>query len=186
LDVIFLLDGTVMKTYEQLMTHYWGVIVPMAQAAGIDPWECVRLHGQSGGTHPEFTHSPGCYTFALTILPDETGRGKPVFVGDVAYGNQLGHEYTATADGWKLVDHYPLLPFLDADLTWTPPTACCTPKKRTFMLNGKELNSPVNKGKGYYLTRVAGNEFYFTNYDDRNALDNILYELLTIARDKEE
>lgn len=176
-----------MKTYEQLMTHYWGVIVPMAEAAGIYPWLCVTaFKGDIFDDHPLFNCDPGCYTFALTILPDETGRGKPVFVGDVAYGNQLGHEYTATADGWKLVDDYPLLPFLDADLTWTPPTPKVTPKKRTFMLNGKELNSPVNKGKGYYLTRVAGNEFYFTNYDDRNALDNILYELLTIARDKEE
>ncbi len=30
------------KTYEELMTHYWGVIVPLAEAAGIKPWECVR------------------------------------------------------------------------------------------------------------------------------------------------
>lgn len=158
-----------MKTYEQLMTHYWGVIVPMAQAAGIYPWECVRLHGQSGGTHPEFTHSPGCYTFALTVL-----EKRPVFVGDRLYGKNL--PITVLAN-----EHFNL-----GDYTWTPPTPKVTPKKRTFMLNGKELNSPVNKGKGDYLTRVAGNEFYFTNYDDRNALDNILYELLTIARDKEE
>ena len=158
-----------MKTYEQLMTHYWGVIVPMAEAAGIDPWECVRLHGYTGGTHPEFTHNPDYYTFALTVL-----EKRPVFVGDRLYGKNL--PITVLAN-----EHFNL-----GDYTWTPPTPKVTPKKRTFMLNGKELNSPVNKGKGDYLTRVAGNEFYFTNYDDRNALDNILYELLTIARDKEE
>ena len=177
-----------MKTYEQLMTHYWGVIVPMAQAAGIDPWECVRLHGQSGGTHPEFTHSPGCYTFAITILPDETGRGKPVFVGDKLYANNCAEPLTikglSTIRGNLFVGE--CMNYDIGILSWTPPTPKVTPKKRTFMLNGKELNSPVNKGKGDYLTRVAGNEFYFTNYDDRNALDNILYELLTIARDKEE
>lgn len=161
-----------MKTYEQLMTHYWGVIVPMAEAAGINPWECVKYKTYLNHftRHPEFAlFEPSTITFALTVL-----EKRPVFVGDRLYGKNL--PITVLAN-----EHFNL-----GDYTWTPPTPKVTPKKRTFMLNGKELNSPVNKGKGDYLTRVAGNEFYFTNYDDRNALDNILYELLTIARDKEE
>lgn len=178
-----------MKTYEQLMTHYWGVIVPMAEAAGIYPWLCVTaFKGDIFDDHPLFNCDPGCYTFALTILQDETGRGKPVFVGDKLYANNCAEPLTikglSTIRGNLFVGE--CMNYDIGILSWTPPTPKVTPKKRTFMLNGKELNSPVNKGKGDYLTRVAGNEFYFTNYDDRNALDNILYELLTIARDKEE
>lgn len=99
------------------MKHYWGVIVPMAEAAGIDPWECVRLHGQSGGTHPEFTHSPCYYTFALTVL-----EKRPVFVGDRLYGKNL--PITVLAN-----EHFNL-----GDYTWTPPTPKVTPKKRRIVL----------------------------------------------------
>ena len=162
-----------MKTYEQLMTHYWGVIVPMAEAAGIYPWLCVTaFKGDIFDDHPLFNCDPGCYTFALTVL-----EKRPLFKDDSVYWKEDGKLFI-----WERGE----ISDYSKCLTWTPPTPKVTPKKRTFMLNGKELNSPVNKGKGDYLTRVAGNEFYFTNYDDRNALDNILYELLTIARDKEE
>ena len=158
-----------MKTYEQLMKHYWGVIVPMAEAAGINPWDCVRYPHDCGFVgHPKFNLDIDKYTFALTVL-----EGRPVWEGDEIYSKETGMKI-------KVMAHHAERYLRWESMTWTPPT-----KKRTFMLGGKELNSPVNKGKGDYLTRVAGNEFYFTNYDDRNALDNILYELLTTARDKE-
>ena len=46
-----------MKTYEQLMQHYWGKIVPMAEADGINPWECVKLGNDSMDDHPAFDYS---------------------------------------------------------------------------------------------------------------------------------
>lgn len=72
-----------MKTYEQLMTHYWGEIVPMAEAAGVNPWECVRTKtGYVFHNHPKFNNNneEENYTFALTVL-----ERRPVFVGDKLY-----------------------------------------------------------------------------------------------------
>lgn len=126
-----------MKTYEQLMTHYWGVIVPMAEAAGIYPWLCVTaFKGDIFDDHPLFNCDPGCYTFALTILPDETGRGKPVFVGDKLYANNCAEPLTikglSTIRGNLFVGE--CMNYDIGILSWTPPTPKVTPKKRTFML----------------------------------------------------
>ncbi len=107
-----------MKTYEQLMTHYWGVIVPMAESEGINPWECVRYHKLVMFTdHPDFKDGNyDGFEFALTVL-----EKTPLFKGDTVYSNAPGspvkmfiNETTVTYCNpvqWKI----------------TPPT-----KKRTF------------------------------------------------------
>lgn len=107
-----------MKTYEQLMKHYWGKIVPMAESAGINPWGCVRHDGDAQeGTHPRFILKPyERYTFALTVL-----EGKPVFDDHIIYSRFSGNKFNASEVFEKdLKDEY---------FTWIPPT-----KKRTFML----------------------------------------------------
>jgi len=107
------------KTYEQLMKHYWGIIVPMAQAAGIKPWECVRIYGTDRQNHPSFDFSTEDYTFALAIL-----EGKPVFVGDKLW--------SLLTDSWYVVSALSVA-CLMKNYTWTPQA-----KKRTFMLNMTE------------------------------------------------
>ena len=107
-----------MKTYEQLMKHYWGNIVPMAEADGIKPWECVRSTVSPNlryTDHPKFDDPrDGAYTFALTVLD-----GKPVFVGD-RYWLKHVQEWVHA----ELNDN-----ISESSCSWTPPT-----KKRTFML----------------------------------------------------
>ena len=103
-----------MKTQDELLEHYWSVIVPMARDHVIKPWECVRHVNEDKFTdHPKFEGKPWNYTFALTVL-----EGKPVFVGDKLY--HKGTEFI-------VVDCNEKQSF--ADCTWTPPT-----KKRTFVL----------------------------------------------------
>lgn len=157
-----------MKTQYDLLEHYWSVIVPMARKHGIKPWECVRICGTDRQNHPSFDFSTEDYTFALTIL-----EGKPVFVGDKLWEKNI-RKWLTVSEGFN-ASYYTA-----SKVSWTPPT-----EKRTFMLGDKELPCPVKKGCGDYLTRVAGNDFYFTNCNDRNALDDLLYKLLTEARDKE-
>ena len=120
------------KTYEEIMQHYWGKIVPMAQDAGIDPWECVRICGTDRQNHPSFDFSTEDYTFALTIL-----EGKPVFVGDKLYANNCTQPLTIKGNseqsGYLSVGdctNYDI-----SILSWTPPI-----KKRTFMLGDEEFS----------------------------------------------
>lgn len=113
-----------MKTYEQLMAYYWGVIVPMAEAAGIDPWLCVRTDGVIFKDHPKFILKYQEYTFAITVL-----EGKPVFIGDKLYSVITGQGYTVSDLSTScMMKNY----------TWTPPT-----KKRTFIVELDE--SQINR-----------------------------------------
>ena len=160
------------KTQDELLEHYWSVIVPMARKYGIKPWECVRSTISPDlryASHPLFDDPRDkVYAFAITVL-----EGKPVFVGDNIYSKETDMKIS-------VMEHHAERYLKWEAMTWTPPT-----KKRTFVLNGVELASPVQKGCGSFVTRVAGNEFFFTNYEDRNNLDNFLFDLLTAARDKE-
>ena len=103
-----------MKTQDELLEHYWSVIVPMAREHWIKPWDCVRL-GNALTEHPWFCGPVEDYTFAVAIL-----EGKPVFVGDVVFSKL---NYGAVID-WNF-----LLPDDWDCWTWTPPT-----EKRTFVL----------------------------------------------------
>jgi len=110
-----------MKTYEQLMTHYWGTIVPMAKAAGISPLECVQMPGRNiFSGHPHFVDNPELYIFAISIL-----EGKPVFVCDNVYNKITDEWYVIKDTGNPCLSCY----------TWTYPT-----KKRTFMLGDEEFS----------------------------------------------
>lgn len=121
-----------MKTYEQLMQHYWGVIVPMAEAAGINSWECVKYRGEKTCGHPNFTLHRHLYTFAVAAL-----EGKPVFVGDKLW-LKGGHQITVEDN----------LYINTGVMTWTPPA------KRTFEINGHEVPEPMRekpeKGTEYW------------------------------------
>lgn len=64
--------------------------------------------------------------------------------------------------------------------SWNPPKP-----KRTFKIGDLELNSPVRKGEGEYIAKVGGNEYYFTNYHDRNTLEEALRDILRAARDED-
>ncbi len=147
------------------MNHYWGVIVPMAEAAGIDPWLCVKYNAPIYlENHPDFSGFPDYYTFALTVLDK-----RPVFVGDKLWNNSNGRWDEIEGNGKYNMKLY----------TWTPPT-----KKRTFMLGDKELPCPVDAKDGTCL--VVGNKiFYFKTWEEGVLVNQALIELLTTARDKD-
>lgn len=154
-----------MKTYEQLMKHYWGKIVPMAEAAGINPWECVKdtLTKEIFNDHPVFTLNSNRYTFALTVLEEE-----PVFVGDKLYFRE--NRITVQDDGH---------PFMEC--TWTPPT-----KKRTFMLGDKELPCPLKVVPDKYsVLTLLGMNYYFNNWREANSVANEILSILTNASKQE-
>lgn len=164
-----------MKTYEEVMTHYWGKLVPMAQAAGVDPWKCVRYHKQTLDGHPIFNNPTDEYSFALTIL-----EGKPVFVGDKLYANNCTEPLTIKG----LSKQYGYLSVGECTnyqidiLSWTPPT-----QNRTFMLGGVELPCP-DKNKGGYQIALTRKHF-FSDFHDAQKVANAIDEILTAARDKE-
>lgn len=153
-----------MKTQFDLWRKYCTETVPMAEAAGIPPWECVRTKtGYVFHNHPQFNNNdPENYTFALAVL-----EGRPVFVGDRLYGKKL--PITVLAN-----EHFNL-----ADYTWTPPT-----KKRTFMLGDKELPCP-DKNKGGYQIALISSKHFFSDFHDAQKVANAIDEILTTARDKE-
>ena len=162
------------KTYEEIMQHYWGKIVPMAQDAGIDPWECVRICGTDRQNHPSFDFSTEDYTFALTIL-----EGKPVFVGDKLYANNCTQPLTIKGNseqsGYLSVGdctNYDI-----SILSWTPPI-----KKRTFMLGDKELPCP-DKNKGGYQISLISSRHFFSDFHDAQKVANAIDAILTEARD---
>lgn len=119
-----------MKTRDELLEHYWSVIVPMARDHVIKPWECVRYGNEQAtyNTHPKFKCNYAEYTFALTVL-----EGKPVFYSDKIYSksgetfnwNDSEYRRQLTMKGLKIATVW----------TWTPPPT----KKRTFVFNGVEL-----------------------------------------------
>lgn len=154
-----------MKTYEQLMTHYWGKIAPMAEAAGIKPWECVRYCDMPLDHHAIFNGTHDRYTFALTVLD-----GKPVFNDSEIYSKHSGNKFIA---GEVFVKD-----LKDEFFTWTPPT-----KKRTFMLGDKELPCPsVITDHTLHVDEVV---FSFKTEEDRYKVKCEIVNLLTEARDKE-
>jgi len=167
------------KTYEELMTHYWGKIVPMAQAAGIKPWECVRSTVSCNlryADHPKFDDPRNnAYTFAISIL-----EGKPVFVGDRLYSN--GGEYCHVEEAsinLSSIGRVSLACVNWDNWTWTPPA-----KKRTFMLNGQEYSSPINDVNGCRLD-FLGVDYYFETVRERNNVASAINNILQNARDKE-
>lgn len=163
-----------MKTYDRPSRRYWGETVPMARAAGIDPWLCVKHRGMVCKEHPAFTSEPEAYTFAPTVL-----EGKPVFIGDKLWSKFQNRQYV-------MDDKFVSDP---QNWTWTPPTASCTPKKRTFMLGGREFNSPFAPCKNHKDTihyfDVGDMRVVFDNESDRDELHDYLVDLLMQARDKE-
>ncbi len=158
-----------MKTYEQLMKHYWGVIVPMAEAAGIDPWECVRIYGAQSAAHPSFSTYPYNYTFAITIIEE-----RAVFVGDEVYGKVSGDEFDW--DNWNDID----INGMSQYYTWTPPT-----KKRTFTLGDKELPCPIVKNPTDNFLHIGTVQFQFNNREEMLQVRDELTNILFAARDKE-
>ena len=150
------------KTYEELMTQYWGKIVPMAQAAGIKPWECVRHVNEDKFTdHPHFKGKQWHYTFAITIL-----EGKPVFVGDKLYYKDTEFIVADCSEKQSF-----------SNVTWTPPA-----KKRTFMLGDKELPCP-DKNKGGYQISLISSRHFFSDFHDAQKVANAIDAILTEARD---
>ena len=164
------------KTYEEIMQHYWGKIVPMAQDAGIDPWECVRVNDHKFKGHPDFDCNPELYTFAITIL-----EGKPVFVGDRLYANNctqpLMIKGNSEQSGYLSVGN--CTNYDISILSWTPPI-----KKRTFMLGDKELPCP-DKNKGGYQISLISSRHFFSDFHDAQKVANAIDAILTEARDKE-
>lgn len=167
-----------MNTYEEVMTHYWGKIVPMAQAASIKPWECVSTKtGYVFYNHPNFSNNDkDNYTFAIAIL-----EGKPVFVGDQVYANNCTQPLTihglSEQSGYLAVGG--CTNYAISILSWTPPT-----KKRTFMLGDKELPCP-DKNKGGYQIALISSKHFFSDFHDAQKVANAIDEILTAARDKE-
>lgn len=169
------------KTYEELMMHYWGKIVPMAQAAGVNPWECVRSTVSCNlryTGHPKFFDDPrnNAYTFAIVIL-----EGKPVFVGSVLYANNCTAPLTikgaSTIRGNIFVGEG--MNYDVSILSWTQPS-----KKRTFMLGDKELPCP-DKNKGGYQISLISSRHFFSDFHDAQKVANAIDAILTEARDKE-
>lgn len=158
-----------MKTQYDLYHKYITETVPMAEAAGINPWECVRTNGVIFKDHPKFILEQQGYTFALTVL-DET----PVFPGDKLYGKSDGF---CTEASVLEIDK-----LLLSEWSLKPPT-----KKRTFMLDGVELRSPIKDRHSYELRIVGFSEqhYNFSSSVDLRELEDVLYKLLTEARDKE-
>jgi len=155
-----------MKTYEKLMQHYWGVIVPMANASGIEPWVCVRYNGEQATTqsHPHLKQIDGEYTFAITVL-----EGKPVFIGDKLYYKDTEFIVADCSEKQSF-----------SNCTWTPPPPT---KKRTFMLNGQEYGSPINDVNGCRLD-FLGVDYYFETFRERNNIASAINNILQNARDK--
>lgn len=163
------------KTQDDLLEHYWSVIVPMCRkynsehGTDVKPWECVinpLICGSEYTDHPRFAEEPEVYKFALTIL-----EGKPVFVGAVVHLRLSGQVYTVT-ENINISN-------IEKNFTWTPPFP-----KRTFMLNGMELPCPVKDG-GYDALIVYGEVFYFNNVSDSDKWRSAFKNILTEARDKE-
>lgn len=156
-----------MKTQDELLEHYWSVIVPMARNHGVKPWECVRSFGKSDWSkRPEFTDPPKYYTFAITIL-----EGKPVFYDSEIYSKYSGNRLIAGEIFEK---------DLSADFfTWTPPA-----KKRTFVLNCVELPCPIQNSIGCRLD-FLGVDYHFETVQDRNKVADAISNILNQSRDKE-
>lgn len=173
-----------MKNQYDLWRKYITETVPMAEAAGINPWKCVKdtATGESFNKHPEFTLNANRYTFALTVL-----ERKPVFVGDKVFSNNctkplivkgLSKQYGYLSVG-ECAD------YAISILSWTPPT-----KKRTFMLGDKELpcplkNEPCADNLNYSTLCNDGHEFYFESCEDKTAWRKAITYFLASARDKE-
>lgn len=153
------------KTYEEIMQHYWGKIVPMAKSEGIYPWKFVRLCNNAMTCHPEFGGPVEDYTFATAIL-----EGKPVFVGDKLW--------SLLTDSWYVVSELSIA-CLMKNYTWTPPA-----KKRTFMINGQEYSSPINDTNGCRLD-FLGVDYYFETVRERNDVASAINNLLFDAKNKE-
>ena len=163
-----------MKTQDELLEHYWSVIVPMARDHVIKPWECVRHVNEDKFTdHPKFEGKPWNYTFALTVL-----EGKPVFYSDKIYSksgetfnwNDSEYRRQLTMKGLKIATVW----------TWTPPPT----KKRTFMLGDKELPCP-DKNKGGYQISLISSRHFFSDFHDAQKVANAIDAILTEAREKE-
>lgn len=171
-----------MKTQFDLWRKYCTETVPMAEAAGVDPWLCVRYEGRIHDLgHPTFLGLPENYTFALTVL-----EKRPVFVGDKVFSNNctkpltikgLSKQYGYLSVGECTNYHIDIL-------SWTPPTSKVTPKKRTFMLGDKELPCP-DKNKGGYQIALISSKHFFSDFHDAQKVANAIDEILTAARDKE-
>lgn len=166
------------KTQYELWHHYITVIVPMAEAAGINPWKCVRYCDMPLDHHPIFNGTNDKYTFALTVL-----EGKPVFVGSLLWNNVYGYAMEVTGFADEIIAYKCTnieLGRVELNIcTWTPPT-----KKRTFMLGGRQLNCPVSDECDSWFI-VAGETFFFTTKEDRLAVQQAVREFLIAARDKE-
>lgn len=128
-----------------------------------------RVDGRIHTYHPTFETNPEFYTFALTVL-----EKTPIFEGMKLYRIDTGAEIL-----WDM-----LLPENWANWTLTPPT-----KKRTFMLGGREFNSPFAPCKNHKDTihyfDVGDMRVVFDNKSDRDELHDYLIDLLMQARDKE-
>lgn len=172
-----------MKTQDDLLEHYWGVIVPMSRkynethknyanpSAKVFPWECVKFENKLIDVHghPGFLDRTENYTFAIAIVED-----KPVFSGDILCDKKSGNQYIVT-------DYFPDKINFDK-LSWTRKH-----KKRTFMLNGAELPSPINDHDFFnsYSLTINGHQFYFANEEHRNVVSRRLTTILAESRDKE-
>lgn len=161
-----------MKTQEDLYLEY-AIVIQMTREynaknnADVKPWECVKSFNIPLECCPVFEYKPENYTFAIAIL-----EGKPVFVGDKLFHKSTGIPWTVT-DPENDLSH----------MIWTPPQ-----KKRTFMLNGVELECPKDGGSVRHNTKsVLLNEYVFNFSSEQAAIDcgNALYKLLSKARDKE-
>lgn len=168
-----------MKTQFDLWRKYCTETVPMAEAAGINPWECVKQPGFGYFTeHPDFDCTPESYTFALAVL-----EKRPVFVGDKLY-----RKYDGFTIGASVLEIDKLIL---SEWSLTPPT-----KKRTFMLGDKELPCPAKKPPmnshslvvelrhtdGWMLQKHV---FWFDNNNDAYLINAQLCEFLTQARNKD-
>ena len=181
-------------TYEQLMTQYWGAVVPMAKRFGVDPWTCVkirRLEPQGGEDlklslrdHPSFTENVQ-YEFALSVL-----EKRPVFSGDLLCDSADTTSPPWRCEGCELdgllrfnngrgnmwLDHL----FLRGQLTWG------APKGREITVNGKKFDAPVklsDKGQATLTVALNGVEHQF-RFEEYASAIGVFHEILGSLNEK--
>ena len=123
-------------TRSDLLRRY-ADMVEMCEGTNVDPDNCVK--GVNGGfLDYTFKAPPKIYVFARGVV-----EGRPVFDNDALYYNGVLFKVNMDIIGINPVGW-----------SWEPP------KKRTFVLNGKELPSPKKMPTNYGFI-LSTEKYYF-------------------------
>lgn len=163
--------------YEQLMTDYWGRIVPMVAAYNAEhkthiwPWRCVKLSGEVPTCHPAFNRPAERYELALTIF-----EGEPLFKGDELYDARTGKPvsvmaYAPTKQGGSITvahDTIPIRYFTRKKPKNEPEYAVFVPCERNELdaWIGRQPHRKLKEGEVLVLTYDEVNEILlFGNFN---------------------